>query len=81
MDHNDEKKEKPSDMCIAQSLAALGEDEGEALKGYFEHLDKFGEYMDAADVRRLEKITGEEARHYKELAVMFQKYSGIKAIE
>jgi rubrerythrin len=59
---------------LAKTIAALVEDEWEAIEGYVAALEQGG--LDAADIAQIEEIISDEKQHAEVLAAIARKYDG-----
>lgn len=59
---------------LAKIVAALIEDEWEAIEGYVAALDAGG--LDKADIEQIEEIISDEKQHAQVLAEIAKKYDG-----
>ncbi|GHU07217.1 hypothetical protein FACS189431_1400 [Alphaproteobacteria bacterium] len=59
---------------VAKIIAALIEDEWEAIEGYIGILENGG--LDASDIAQIEEIIGDEKQHAQVLAEIARKYDG-----
>lgn len=65
-------------FCIASSIWALIEDEGEANKGYAEFLAQFGDRLGPETISKIKEIMSEEIKHIDMLQEMALELTGVK---